>query len=61
MKSIDRSCTACKIAQVEFLGMAGVFGVLISGVQTLWLEREAIAEVEWTDSVILFTMGYALR
>lgn len=41
--------------------MAGVFGVVITGVQTLWLEREAIAEVEWTDSIILFTMGYALR
>lgn len=41
--------------------MAGVFGTIISGVQTFVLEREAIAEVEWTQSVVLFTVGYALR
>lgn len=47
--------------QVEFLGMAGIFGTLISGVQTLMLERQTLANVEWTQSVVLFTFGYALR
>eukprot|EP00752_Nemacystus_decipiens_P002872 g2673.t1 len=46
--------------RTEFLGMAGVFGVIISGVQTLWLEQHLMAEVEWTPSVVLFTCGYAL-
>ena len=41
--------------------MAGVFGFIISGVQTVALEREALAEVEWTQSIVLFTIGYALR
>lgn len=41
--------------------MAGVFGVIISGVQTLWLEQQLMAEVEWTQSVVLFTFAYALR
>lgn len=41
--------------------MAGIFGALISGVQTLLLERQTLADVEWTQSVVLFTCGYALR
>ncbi|CBJ31019.1 conserved unknown protein [Ectocarpus siliculosus] len=44
----------------EFLGMAGLFGTVISGVQTLALEKQLLAEVEWTRSVVLFTFGYAL-
>ncbi|CAN0300855.1 unnamed protein product, partial [Laminaria digitata] len=40
--------------------MAGLFGFIISGVQAVALEREALAEVEWTQSVVLFTLGYAL-
>ncbi|CAM9202490.1 unnamed protein product [Scytosiphon promiscuus] len=46
--------------RVEFLGMAGLFGAIISGVQTLAFEREALAEVEWTTPVILYTVGYGL-
>lgn len=41
--------------------MAAVFGVLISGIQTIYLEQEALMEVEWTQPVVLFTIGYALR
>ena len=47
--------------QVEFLGVGGLFGFLISGVQTVALEREALAEVEWKQSIVLFMIGYALR
>lgn len=49
------------VEQVEFLGMAGVFGTIISGVQALVFERAALAEVEWTTPIILFTFGYGLR
>ena len=41
--------------------MAGLFGFIVSGVQTLALEREALSEVEWTPSIVLFILGYALR
>ena len=41
--------------------MAGLFGMIISGVQVLALERQALVEVEWTASIVLFTLGYALR
>lgn len=51
----------CSFAQVEFLAMTGVFGVIISGAQTLVLEREALAAVEWTTPVVLFTFGYGAR
>lgn len=46
--------------RVEFLGMAGLFGFIISGVQTVALEREALAEIEWTPSIVFFILGYAL-
>lgn len=47
--------------QTEFLAMTGLFGVLLSGVQTLVLEREAIAQVEWSQASVLFMIGYAIR
>lgn len=47
--------------QVEFLGMAGLCGTVIAGLQTILLERKAIAEVEWTYTIVLFIAGYSLR
>lgn len=47
--------------KVEFLGMAGAFGVILSGVQTAALEWNELAEVVWTDQVVLFVIGYSTR
>lgn len=47
--------------KVEFLGMAGIFGVLLSGVQTVAFEWNALTNVTWTDPVVLFIMGYSIR
>ncbi|CAM9827738.1 unnamed protein product [Sphacelaria rigidula] len=45
--------------RVEFLGMAGAFGVVISGVQTAALEWNTLSEVTWTNEVVLFIIGYS--
>lgn len=47
--------------KVEFLGMAGAFGVLISGIQTAALEWNTLSEVTWTNDVVLFVIGYSFR
>lgn len=41
--------------------MAGLFGVILSGVQTIIVEREALAQVEWNETTIFFILGYSTR
>ncbi|TKR93894.1 hypothetical protein L596_008266 [Steinernema carpocapsae] len=40
-------------SRVEYLGMVGLFGSIISGIQLAIIERNNLAEVNWTTSVIL--------
>ena len=44
----------------EFLGMLGVFGTMVSGVQLYVLEADALAAIDWTlESAALF-FGFAV-
>ncbi|XP_064628299.1 solute carrier family 35 member F2-like isoform X2 [Lineus longissimus] len=45
--------------QVEFLGMIGIFGSLISGLQVGLLERDAVSEVDFTSyKIVLLLLGF---
>ncbi|GMT28789.1 hypothetical protein PFISCL1PPCAC_20086, partial [Pristionchus fissidentatus] len=39
-------------SRVEYLGMVGVFGTLISGVQLALLEHQQLASIRWTGTVL---------
>lgn len=41
--------------------MAGLFGVILSGIQTAVTERDVLAKVQWDDTVVFFIFGYATR
>lgn len=44
----------------EALGMLGVFGSLISGVQAVATERGAFASATWTPPALLYLLGFQL-
>lgn len=46
--------------RVEFLGMLGLFGTFISGVQVLATEREQLLAVNWTPQVTGYMTGFVL-
>lgn len=48
VKSFDRS---------EYLGMLGLCGFIIGGVQTVVVEREAVAAIDWGDSMVIAYLG----
>ncbi|KAI4904634.1 hypothetical protein NFI96_019164 [Prochilodus magdalenae] len=45
---------------VEFLGMLGLFGTLISGIQLGVLEHAQLARIQWTWQIALLLSGFAL-
>uniref|UniRef100_A0A3Q4BI73 Uncharacterized protein n=1 Tax=Mola mola TaxID=94237 RepID=A0A3Q4BI73_MOLML len=51
--------TVKNLSLVEFLGMMGLFGTLISGVQ-LVLETQAVAAIEWNLKVAMLFAPYVL-
>ncbi|XP_023151276.2 solute carrier family 35 member F2-like [Amphiprion ocellaris] len=52
--------TVKNLSRVEFLGMMGLFGTLISGIQLAVLETRAVAEIKWNLRISLLFAGYAL-
>jgi solute carrier family 35 protein F1/2 len=46
--------------RVEFLGLLGLFGSLLSGVQVALVESDALAAVEWSPAVVGHLAGFAL-
>ncbi|KAK3531707.1 hypothetical protein QTP70_025933, partial [Hemibagrus guttatus] len=47
-------------SRVEFLGMVGLFGTLISGIQLGILEHAQMANIRWTWQIALLLCGFAL-
>ncbi|XP_060754055.1 solute carrier family 35 member F2 [Neoarius graeffei] len=45
--------------QLEFLGMVGLFGTLISGIQLGILEHMKVANIKWTWQIALLLCGFA--
>ncbi|XP_020359322.1 solute carrier family 35 member F2 isoform X2 [Oncorhynchus kisutch] len=48
------------LSSVEFLGMVGLFGTLISGIQLGVLEHNNMANIQWDWRIGLLFAGYAL-
>ncbi|KAK3747918.1 hypothetical protein QZH41_008368, partial [Actinostola sp. cb2023] len=46
-------------SNVEFLGMIGLAGTIISGIQMSILERHELVEIKWTYEVGLYFFGFA--
>ncbi|XP_027002204.1 solute carrier family 35 member F2 isoform X2 [Tachysurus fulvidraco] len=47
-------------SRVEFLGMVGLFGTLISGIQLGILEHTKVANIYWTWQIALLLCGFAM-
>ncbi|KAK6295860.1 hypothetical protein J4Q44_G00335730 [Coregonus suidteri] len=52
--------TVKHLSRVEFLGMVGLFGTLISGIQLGVLEHNNVANIQWDWRIGLLFSGYAL-
>ncbi|NXC96992.1 S35F2 protein, partial [Certhia familiaris] len=48
------------LSRVEFLGMVGLFGTIISGLQLTILERKEIMRIQWNWKVALLFTAFAL-
>lgn len=47
-------------SRVEFLGMIGLFGSIISAIQMVILERHQLSTIEWNSKIVLFIIGFGL-
>ncbi|XP_030851326.1 solute carrier family 35 member F2-like [Strongylocentrotus purpuratus] len=45
--------------RTEFLGMVGLFGTFVSGIQLVALERQELASFSWNIEAILLLLGFA--
>ncbi|XP_044874393.1 solute carrier family 35 member F2 [Mauremys mutica] len=48
------------LSRVEFLGMVGLFGTIISGLQLAIVEHTDIAQIQWNWKIVLLFVGFAL-
>ncbi|XP_038565355.1 solute carrier family 35 member F2-like isoform X1 [Micropterus salmoides] len=51
VSNVCQEYTVKNLSRVEFLGMMGLFGTLISGIQLAVLETHAVAEIKWDFSI----------
>ncbi|NXK59951.1 S35F2 protein, partial [Sylvietta virens] len=49
-----------KLSRMEFLGMVGLFGTVISGLQLTIVERRDIMRIQWNWKVALLFVAFAL-
>lgn len=47
-------------SRVEFLGMIGLFGSIISAIQMVILERHQLSAIEWDYKIVLYFIGFGL-
>ncbi|XP_065501275.1 solute carrier family 35 member F2 [Caloenas nicobarica] len=48
------------VSRVEFLGMLGLFGTIISGLQLAIVEHKEIARIQWNWKIALLFTGFSL-
>ncbi|KAF3705835.1 Solute carrier family 35 member F2 [Channa argus] len=60
VSNICQEHTVKNLSHVEFVGMMGFFGTLISGIQLAVLETHAIAVIKWDLHISMLFAGYAL-
>ncbi|XP_063061112.1 solute carrier family 35 member F2 [Engraulis encrasicolus] len=60
VSNVCQEYTVKHLSRVEFLGMVGLFGTLISGTQMAILEHRALANIQWNWKLVLLLAGFAL-
>eukprot|EP00042_Codosiga_hollandica_P047286 m.510533 g.510533 ORF g.510533 m.510533 type:complete len:415 (+) comp57419_c0_seq2:63-1307(+) len=60
VSNIGQEGTVKKFSLTEFLSMIGIFGSVVSGIQSGSLESENIASVEWTGPVVGWLLMYSV-
>lgn len=52
--------TVKNLSRIEFLGMMGLFGTLISGIQLAVLETDAVRKIKWNFRISMLFVVYTL-
>ncbi|XP_068441386.1 solute carrier family 35 member F2-like [Clinocottus analis] len=60
VSNVCQEYTVKNLSRVEFLGMVGLFGTIVSTVQMAVLERREVADIQWSWQVGLLFSAYAL-
>ncbi|XP_061754915.1 solute carrier family 35 member F2-like [Nerophis ophidion] len=60
VSNICQEFTVKNLSRVEFLGMIGFFGTIISGIQLAALEISAVKEIKWNFHVAMLFVAYVL-
>ncbi|KAL6471147.1 hypothetical protein MHYP_G00197970 [Metynnis hypsauchen] len=60
VSNVCQEYTVKNQSRVEFLGMLGLFGTLISGIQLAALEHVQLASIQWTWQIAVLLSGFAL-
>ncbi|XP_017206555.2 solute carrier family 35 member F2 isoform X1 [Danio rerio] len=60
ISNVCQEYTVKNLSRVEFLGMVGLFGSIISAIQLGILEHKEVANIQWTWEKALLLSGYAL-
>uniref|UniRef100_A0A665TEU7 Solute carrier family 35 member F2-like n=1 Tax=Echeneis naucrates TaxID=173247 RepID=A0A665TEU7_ECHNA len=60
VSNVCQEYTVKNLTRVEFLGMIGLFGTIISAIQMVLLEREEIAAIQWSWQVGVLFAAFAL-
>ncbi|XP_036379118.1 solute carrier family 35 member F2-like [Megalops cyprinoides] len=60
VSNVCQEYTVKNLSRTEFLGMMGLFGTLISGIQLSILEHKAVAVITWDWTIVLLFATYGL-
>uniref|UniRef100_UPI0037E85995 solute carrier family 35 member F2-like n=1 Tax=Semicossyphus pulcher TaxID=241346 RepID=UPI0037E85995 len=60
VSNVCQEYTVKNLSRVEFLGMVGLFGTVISTIQMVILERNEVANIQWSWQVGLLFSAYGL-
>ncbi|XP_035536461.1 solute carrier family 35 member F2-like [Morone saxatilis] len=60
VSNVCQEYTVKNLSRVEFLGMVGLFGTIISTIQMVVLERNEVAAIKWSWQVGLLFSAFAL-
>ncbi|XP_072248135.1 solute carrier family 35 member F2-like [Leuresthes tenuis] len=60
VSNVSQEYTVKNLSRVEFLGMIGLFGSIISTIQMVILERNAVSNITWSWQVGLLFSAFAL-
>lgn len=60
VSNVCQEYTVKNLSRIEFLGMMGLFGTLLSGIQLAVLETRAVAAIKWDFHISMLFVLYGL-